>query len=92
MFAIVGLVAAWRRVPFAYFAYAAALLAQAMSYPVSHEPLGSISRYVMVIFPLFIGWALRLRSRPRLRIGVLGISAVLLAVFSGLCAMWAWIA
>ena len=92
VFAIVGLLAAWRRVPFAYFAYAAALLAQAMSYPVSHEPLGSISRYVMVIFPLFIGWALLLRSRPRLRIAVLGISAVLLAVFSGLWAMWAWIA
>lgn len=92
VFAIVGLVAAWRRVPFAYFAYAAALLAQAMSYPVSHEALGSISRYVMVIFPLFIGWALLLRSRPRLRIAILGISAALLAVFSGLWAMWAWVA
>lgn len=92
LFAIVGLVGAWRRVPFAYFAYAAVLLAQAMSYPVSHEPLGSISRYVMVIFPVFIGWALLLRRRPRVRVAVLGTSVLLLAVFSGLWAMWAWIA
>jgi hypothetical protein len=86
------LVSAWRRVPFAYFAYAAALLAQAMSYLVSHEPLGSISRYVLVIFPVFIGWALLLRGRLRARAATLASSAVLLAVFSGLWATWAWIA
>jgi hypothetical protein len=91
-FAVLGLVAGWRRVPFAYLIYAVLLLVQALSYPVSYEPLASISRYILVIFPVFIGWALLLERRPRLRLTFLGTSAVLLALFSGLWATWAWIA
>jgi hypothetical protein len=91
-FAVVGLLGAWRRVPFAYFAYAVVLLAQATSYPSHLEPLESISRFVMVIFPVFIGWALLLRRHRPLMIAVLGASSLLLMVFSGLWGTWSWVA
>lgn len=91
-FAVVGLAGAWRRVPFAYFLYSVLLLAQALSYPTSYEPLASVARYILAIFPVFIGWALLLRDRRRLTMIAIGSSAALLAVFSGLWATWAWIA
>jgi hypothetical protein len=92
VFAAVGLLASWRRVPFAYFAYAVALLAEGLSYPTRVEPLSSFPRYVLVIFPIFIGWAVLLAHRRRLTFSVLGVSALALAACSGLWTMWAWIA
>jgi Mannosyltransferase (PIG-V) len=91
-FTIVGLIGAWRRVPFPYFVYAVALLAQPLSMPTHLEPLQSISRYVMVIFPAFMGWAALLERRRTLTKTILGVFTVLLAVFSGLWAMWVWVA
>jgi hypothetical protein len=91
-YAVVGLIAAWRRVPFAYLAYTILLLALATSFPNGLEPLQSISRYTMVAFPLFIGWALLLKRLPRATPAMLAISTGLLAVFSGLWAMWTWVA
>lgn len=91
-FAAIGTIAAWRRVPFAYFAYTVVLLAFDLSFPTHEEPLQSISRYTLVIFPVFIGWALLLERRPRVTLAVLGTSAALLAVFSALWTTWAWVA
>jgi hypothetical protein len=91
-FAVIGTIAAWRRVPFAYFAYTVVLLAFDLSFPTHEEPLQSISRYTLVIFPVFIGWALLLKRRPRVTLAVLGTSAALLAVFSALWTTWAWVA
>jgi Mannosyltransferase (PIG-V) len=91
-FAATGAIAAWRRVPFAYFAYTFVLLMFDLSFPTHEEPLQSISRYTLVIFPVFIGWALLLKRRPRVTLAVLGASAALLAVFSALWATWAWVA
>lgn len=92
LFAAVGLVAAWRRLPFAYLAYTLALLAETLSYPTQGEPLASFPRYVIVMFPIFIGWSTLLAPRRRLTAGVIGISALLLVAGSGLWTMWTWIA
>ncbi len=92
IFPIIGMIAAWRRVPFAYFAYTIVLLAFDLSFPNSKEPMQSISRYTLVIFPVFIGWALLLQRRPRITLAVLGASAALLAASSALWAMWLWVA
>jgi hypothetical protein len=92
IFPIAGTIAAWRRVPFAYFAYTTGLLAFDLSFPAYKEPMQSISRYTLVIFPVFIGWALLLKRRPRTTLAVLGTSATLLATFSALWAMWLWVA
>lgn len=91
-YAVAGLAAAWRRVPFAYVAYAVLLLAHAASFPTHNEPLASLSRYELVIFPLFMGigaWLAERRALPRIAVG---ISAAMLAGFSGLWATWAWVA
>ena len=77
--------------PVAYLVYAVLLLAMASSFPVSYEPLQSIARYTIVIFPVSIGWALLLRGRPRLVRATLLSSGALLAVYSGLWVFWAWI-
>jgi hypothetical protein len=91
-FAAAGLAFSWRRLPFAYFVYTLALLAQACSYPTPFEPLMSISRFVLVMFPVFMGWGARLGERPRLGRQVLLGSAVLLGAFSAVWATWAWVA
>ncbi|HWF71849.1 MAG TPA: mannosyltransferase family protein [Solirubrobacteraceae bacterium] len=90
--AIAAVAASWRRVPFAYFGYAVAMLAYALSFPAALEPLQSISRYELVIFPLFMGVAAWLGERRKLTFGVVGASSLVLAVFSGLWAYWAWLA
>ena len=91
-FALVGLIASWRRLPFAYFAYTLALLAEGLSYPTQMDALVSFPRYLLVMFPIFIGWALLLTPRRRLSIAVLTISALLLATLSGLWTSWEWVA
>jgi hypothetical protein len=91
-FSAAGLVWSWRRLPVAYFLYALVMLAQALSYPTPTEPLESFPRYMLVIFPLFMGWGAKLADRPTARRATLLVSAGLLAAFSGLWGYWAWIA
>jgi hypothetical protein len=91
-FALAGLAVAWRRLPFAYVVYAVLMLAHASSFPTRAEPLASLSRYELVIFPLFMGLGAWLAERRRLPRIAVGLSAALLAGFSGLWATWAWIA
>jgi hypothetical protein len=91
-FAAAGLALSWRRVPVAYFAYAVALLVEALSYPIAAEPLESFSRYLLTMFPLFMGWGAWLGPRPRLNRWIICTSGLLLAAFSGLWAFWAWVA
>jgi Mannosyltransferase (PIG-V) len=91
-FAGAGLCLAWRRVPFAYSAYALVMLAESLSAPTPHEPLESFSRYLLAAFPVFMGWGAVLAERPRAGTAVLAASGGLLAVFSGLWAIWAWVA
>ncbi len=87
-----GLALAWRRVPSAYLVYGLALLAQALSYPTLYEPLESVSRYLLVIFPVFVGWGAWLGERPRLYRQAIAVSSLLLAGFSALWAIWSWVA
>ena len=91
-FAASGLVLGRRRLPMAYLLYALAMLAQALSYPTTVEPLQSFPRYLLVIFPVFIGWGAWLGERPRPYRGGLILSALLLAGFSAMWATWSWVA
>jgi hypothetical protein len=80
-YALMALAGGLRRLPLAYGAYAAALLATGVSAPGAKEPLVSLPRYVAVIFPLQLWLAAWAVDRGRLQ-PVLVSSAALLALLS----------
>ncbi len=53
--AVLALVACWRRLPSAYTVYAVAALLFPLLYPTAARPLSSLPRFLVVIFPLFMG-------------------------------------
>ena len=61
----VALVGAFRRLPFAYGAYCLVALALPLSYPVTPQPLMSLPRYEVVLFPLFMWGAWWVVPPPR---------------------------
>jgi hypothetical protein len=86
-----ALVAAFRRLPLAYGVYATAVLLVCISSPVAGQPLKSLDRYTLTIFPLWIaaaGWL----SERRLTAKAVGLGALLLAFFALQFATWAFIA
>ena len=83
---------ALRRLPAAYGAYVVAALALPLSYPVGPQPLMSLPRFVMVLFPLAIWLALWMTGRALRERLVIGAFAVALAVYSGIFATWHWVA
>ena len=89
--AAIGLVGVFRRLPFAYFGYTLASLAMPLSYPVTPQPLASLPRYEVVLFPLFI-WAGGWLSRRRLSAAGLATLAVLLGLFTAEFATWRFVA
>jgi hypothetical protein len=80
-----------RTLPFAYGAYVLTALAMPLSYPVPAQPLMSLPRFLLVLFPLNMWLAARLAAHPRGRAIALGLSAVLLAFFTADFATWHWV-
>jgi hypothetical protein len=87
--AVVGVV---RRLPLAYGLYVIAALALPLSYPVSSQPLMSLPRFLLVLFPLGIWLAAWLAERPRLQRPALAGSGLLMAFFLAQFATWHWVA
>jgi hypothetical protein len=87
--AFVALAMAWNRVPRAYVLYATIQLAQVTSFPSAGEPMIGLPRYMVPIFPLFIGAGAYLANRRWAARITLAGSAVLLVLFSGLWGYWA---
>jgi len=79
-----------RRLPPAYSAYTLLSLALPLSDPVVESPLGSIPRYAMVAFPLFI-WGAEVLVRRRWTTQALVVSAVLLGLFTAEFSSWVWV-
>lgn len=80
-----------RRLPIAYGAYTLAALALPLSDPVKPQPLDSLPRYEVVLFPLFMWAAAWLEDRDW-GDGALAASAVLLGLFSAMFATWRFVA
>jgi hypothetical protein len=78
--------------PLAYGVYVLLALALPLSYPVAPQPLMSLPRFLLVLFPLAIAFAAWLAPRPRLRVPVLVASALLMAFFAAQFATWHWVA
>lgn len=88
----IALVGVLRLLPFAYGAYVLAALALPLSYPVSSQPLMSLPRFLLVLFPLNIWLAARLLQRPRLACVLLAGSGAGLAFFTAAFSTWHWVA
>ena len=80
-----------RRLPAAYTALAALSLAMAVSDPARGEPLKSLPRFTLVIFPLWITLALWATGRRRVGM-VLAVCAPLLVIWTFLFTSWRWAA
>ncbi len=79
----------WKRLPAAYTVFAAISLAMAISVPAANEPLKSLPRFTLVMFPLWIALALWATERRRVR-AVIAVSAPLLALSAYLFVVWSW--
>jgi hypothetical protein len=90
--AVPAVVGVLRALPIAYGAYVVAALALPLSYPVVAQPLMSLPRFLVALFPLNIWLASWLAARPRARLPALALSALLMAGFVGQFATWHWVA
>ena len=91
VFAVIACAGALRRLPFAYGAYAAVALAMTLSYPLDSQPLMSLPRYMVVLFPLQMYVARWAGERGGIERAV-GVSAVLLGLFAAHFAHWGFVA
>jgi hypothetical protein len=92
LLAVPCLVGVLRRLPLAYGAYVVVALALPLSYPVTSQPLMSLPRFLLVLFPLSMWAAAWLAPRPRLARAVVVISALAMVCFVGQFATWHWVA
>jgi hypothetical protein len=90
-FAVVATVGVARRLPAAYAAYVVAALMLPLSYPMDSQPLMSLPRFLVVLFPLFmwLGAVCAERGRTTAVAAVLGLG---LAVSTAEFAAWRWVA
>ncbi len=87
--AVVGVL---RTLPLAYGVYVLAALALPLSNPVSAQPLMSLPRFLVVLFPLSMWLGAWLAAHPRARRPALVCSGVLMAFFVAQFATWHWVA
>ena len=91
--AIPAVIGVLRLLPPPYGLYVLAALALPLSYPVASQPLMSLPRFLVVLFPLTMWFAARLASLPRaLTRAVLVASGLGMAFFVGEFATWHWVA
>ena len=90
--AVAMLVGVLRTLPLAYGVYVIAALALPLSDPVSYQPLMSLPRFLLVLFPLSMWLGAWLAERPRARKPLLALSATLMVLFVAQFATWHWVA
>lgn len=91
VFAAVGTVGVLRRLPLAYGAYVIVALALPLSYPVDPQPLMSLPRFVVVLFPIFM-WLGAVSEERRIVDRVAVVSAIVLGLLVTQFAAWQWVA
>jgi mannosyltransferase PIG-V len=90
--AVPALIGVLRVLPLAYGAYVLAAICLPLSYPATAQPLMSLPRYLLVLFPLSMWLAAWLAAHRRARLPTLVASALLMAVFAAQFATWHWVA
>ena len=90
--AVPATVGVLKKLPLAYGVYVLAALALPLSYPVSSQPLMSLPRFLVVLFPLVIWLGWWLAGHPRLQRPAIVTSACLMAFFAAEFSTWHWVA
>jgi hypothetical protein len=90
--AVPAVIGVLRRLPLAYGAYVIAALAVPLSDPVSSQPLMSLPRFLVVLFPLFMWAGVLLSEHACARRPTLLASGALMAFFAAQFATWHWVA
>ncbi len=85
------LVPVWRRLPREYFVYTAALFAWTLFRLTPNQPLVSMWRYVLPLFPVFMLWGIAAKN-PWLQRLLVYPFFVLNLYFSAQFFMWGWVA
>jgi hypothetical protein len=81
-----------RRLPAAYTVYIGAALFLPLSAPVAGQPLMSLPRFLLVLFPLSIATGAWLAAHPRARVPLLALSAAGMVAFLAQFSTWHWVA
>ena len=89
--AVVAVVGVARRMPVAYGAYVVAALAVPLSYPVLAQPLMSLPRFLLPLFPLYWAAASWTRDHPLRHEVYLVASSVLLGILLLLFINWYYV-
>jgi len=84
-------VAAWRTQPRIYGVYMAVMLGGSLTKVSEVQPLLSLSRYVLVLFPGFVVLARWCRDRPWAQRTIVYASTALSIFFVGQFAIWGWV-
>jgi Mannosyltransferase (PIG-V) len=92
LLAVPAVIGVARRLPLAYLLYILAALAVPLSEPVKSQPLMSLPRFLVVLFPLFMWLGAWLAERPRAQLPALLLSALLMMFFAAQFATWHWVA
>jgi len=90
-FTLVITVWSWKKIAWPLWLYQLSLLIYLVSTSSWGQPLTGYSRYVLVMFPLFISTANLIRSKPA-RLILVAISLGMLLLLNGVYFMWGWIA
>jgi Mannosyltransferase (PIG-V) len=88
---VAACIGVFRRLPVAYGGYVVASLAMPLSYPVTPQPLASLPRYEVVLFPLFM-WGSNVLVKRRIATEAIAAMAVLLGLFTAEFATWRFVA
>jgi len=83
-------VVAWRRLGLAYGAFCAVSLVAPLAAPTHAQPLLSMPRFGLVLFPLFLALA-TLGRRPAVDRAIVATSSVLLGVVCVQWTLWQWV-
>ena len=84
------LVAVWRALPREYFVYALAMYAAPLFRMTTTQPLVSIDRYVLMLFPVFVLWG-AWGQNPWVTRAVVYLSFPLSLYLSAQFALWGWV-
>jgi hypothetical protein len=88
---IASLFQVWQRLPKVYAIYSALFLITITSSPIQGDPLHSFDRYVLPLFPLWVGAAAWLQQRRLLKPAI-ELSAVLLLFYTFQFGRWTFVA